>query len=289
MPSELSIIVVNFNAGSHLTSCLTSIREHARNAAIVVVDNASTDGSERAAENPAVNARLMRNRLNVGFGAAANQGLAVSDTPFVLLLNPDCRLLSGATEALLDEMKRHPECAAAGPRVLDEDGSVQGSVRGDPSLMTGLFGRTTLLTRLFPHSGAARRNVRTLDGALGSGTSIAVDWVSGACLMLRASAVQAINGFDERYFLYWEDADLCRRLRNAGCSTRYVPSAAVVHTVGRSSRTAKALSIRAFHRSAFIYYATHVGRSALTRGLARAVLEIRCRFKLLADRFARAE
>jgi GT2 family glycosyltransferase len=283
MSSRLSVVIVNFNAGSHLASCLSSVREHAGETDIIVIDNASTDGSEMAAQEARFAARLIRNPSNVGFAAAANRGINHSESRFVLLLNPDCLLLPGAVDVLVRELEEHPDCAAVGPRVFDEDGSVQGSARGDPSLMTGLFGRTSLLTRLFPRSSAARRNVRSLDAALAGKESAPVDWISGACLLLRASAVKAIGGFDERYFLYWEDADLCRRLRKAGFSVRYMPAAEVIHVGGRSSRTVKAFSIKAFHKSAFVYYATHVARTPASCALAWLILEARCRWKLLTS------
>lgn len=154
--------------------------------------------------------------------------------------------------------------------------------------MTGLFGRTSVLTRWFPDSSAARRNVRTLDSALDDRQPMSVDWLSGACLLLRASAVKGVGGFDERYFLYWEDADLCKRLRADGFSIDYVPSAEVVHVGGQSSRTVKALSIKAFHQSAFLYYATHVARTPVSRAFAWLILEGRCRWKLLTASFVSA-
>ena len=112
-----------------------------------------------------------------------------------------------------------------------------------------------------------------------SETARDVDWVSGACMLIRRAAFEAVGGFDERYFLYWEDADLCRRLRARGHEIRYVPAAAAVHVVGTSSRTAKAASIRAFHDSAYLYYATHVARSAfdVRRPFARILLAVRKR------------
>jgi GT2 family glycosyltransferase len=115
-----------------------------------------------------------------------------------------------------------------------------------------------------------------------SGTSTEVEWVSGACMLCRRSALDVVGGFDERYFLYWEDADLCRRLRSCGITIRHVPASEVVHAGGQSSRTAQALAIRAFHSSAYTYYATHVARSALGRRFAWIVLEARCRLKLLS-------
>jgi GT2 family glycosyltransferase len=111
-----------------------------------------------------------------------------------------------------------------------------------------------------------------------------VDWVSGACMMSRRDMLKAVEGFDERYFLYWEDADLCRRLRGRGWSIRYVKNAEVVHQVGQSSRTVQRLAIRAFHDSAYIYYATHVARTRLMRGVARVTLKVRCLLKQTTPR-----
>jgi GT2 family glycosyltransferase len=278
-----AIIVVNFNSGESLVRCLRSIGEHAPDATVVVVDNASVDGSTDAAALKHPQVELRRNTKNVGFARAMNQGLAAIDAELVLLLNPDCYLTENAVEMLVDELARHPECAAAGPQIRNDDGSVQGSARGDPTLFTGLFGRTTLLTRLFPNSRLARRNVRTDAGLVTSGESYAVDWVSGACLLARRAAVTALGGFDERYFLYWEDADLCRRLRAAGHTIRYVPSSIVVHSGGVSSRGVRALATRAFHESAYTYYATHVAKTSVERLLARMLLAVRCRLKLFAD------
>ena len=151
-------------------------------------------------------------------------------------------------------------------------------------MMTGLFGRSSLLSRLFPSARLARRNVLGAD----SRAAVSVDWVSGSCILVRREAFSEIGGFDERYFLYWEDADLCRRLRNAGWSIRFRPDTRVVHVGARSSRTVKPLAIRAFHRSAYLYYATHVAPSRLSarRWLAAGLLFARCGIKLLAARNA---
>jgi GT2 family glycosyltransferase len=113
-----------------------------------------------------------------------------------------------------------------------------------------------------------------------------VDWVSGSCVLVQREAFNDIGGFDERYFLYWEDADLCRRLRNAGWTIRFRPDARVVHVGAQSSRTVKPLAIRAFHRGAFLYYATHVAPSrwSARRWLAAGLLFARCGIKLLAAR-----
>jgi GT2 family glycosyltransferase len=277
-----TVVLVNFNSGAHLETCLRSIAEHAPLASVIVVDNASSDGSEAAAGRGA-QVTLIRNTVNAGFARAVNQALAVLRGDHVLILNPDCVLFAGAVQALERELERHPECAIAAPAVLDEDGGLQGSVRGDPTMLTGLFGRTTLLTRLFPNSRPAQTNVRT---AAVDASSRQADWVSGACMLARRTAIEEVGGFDERYFLYWEDADLCRRLRARGHTTRYVPDGQVMHVGGRSSQSARSAAIRAFHHSAFTYYATHVARGRLTRAVAWLLLTGRCQWKLLASRVA---
>ncbi len=288
MIPRLSVVVVNFNAGEMLERCLSSLVAHlsAFDWEGVVVDNCSTDGSEERVARFAPRVRLVRNRENAGFGRGVNQGAAATTAPFVLLLNPDASLLPGAAEALCECLDRHPDCAVVGPGVVNEDGTIQGSARGDPDMLTGVFGRSTLLTRLFPTLAPARRNV-VLSAELRDGEdSIEVDWVSGACMLVRRDAFERVGGFDERFFLYWEDADLCRRLRAAGFRIRYRARAKVVHVVGRSSGSAAPLAIRAFHRSAYLYYATHVRPSRWdpARWMAYVLLALRGRWLMARGR-----
>jgi len=286
-PPEVAAVIVNFNAGDDLRAALASAaRElHGRAWEGFVVDNASHDGSAAIAREFAPAVTLVANAANVGFGRAVNQALARARAPFVLIMNPDCRLEPGALAALEGELRREPQCAIAGPRILDPDGSVQGSARGDPDMFTGFFGRSAALRRLMPWLPASRRNVVDVS-VPADAPSLAVDWLSGACVLARREALVAEGGFDERYFLYWEDADLCRRLRTRGYDVRYVPAATAVHRVGLSSRTARAPSVRAFHDSAYLYYATHVAPGALNpkRLMARALLALRCWWMLRATR-----
>ena len=283
---EVTAILVNFNAGGELALALQSIREDCAEIAwkAVVVDNASTDDSAAVVET-IPQATLVRNVTNVGFGRAVNQAVALARSPLLLLINPDCRLTAGAVSKLRSVLDAEPSCAVAGPRILDPDGAVQGSARGDPDMLTGLFGRTGALRVLLPFLPVARRNVVTEDAVRTGASSIVVDWLSGACMLVRREAFLAAGGFDERFFLYWEDADLCRRLRNRGLHIRYVPDATAVHKVGQSSQTARRSSIRAFHASAYLYYATHVAPGALNprRLLARALLGVRCWWLLRAS------
>ena len=276
----ISVVIVNYNAGADLRLALESLRETlaGRPWEAVVVDNASTDGSAAVVREFAPGVRLISNETNVGFARAMNQGLAATSAAHVLLMNPDCRLAPGAVDTLASELNRFDSCAIAGPRIVNPDGSIQGSARGDPDMLTGLFGRSALVRRLFPRLSISRRNVVDVHGAA---DSVEVDWVSGACMLARRGALTQVGGFDERYFLYWEDADLCRRLRGRGYHIRYVPRASAIHRVGQSSRTARFPAIRAFHESAYLYYATHVApRSAIKRALARLILAARAWWQL---------
>lgn len=298
MTPEVTAILVNYNAGPELRQALQSIRDEleARPWEAIVIDNASIDGSAAIVSEFAPQARLVRNAKNVGFAAGVNQGLAAAAAPLVLIMNPDCRLGTGAFTALKEELERREQCAIVGPRILDPDGSIQGSARGDPDMFTGLFGRTTLLRRLLPGLPISRRNVVTEEAIRNGHKAVKVDWLSGACMLARRSALERVNGFDERYFLYWEDADLCRRLRSAGYHVRYVPDATAVHRVGHSSTKAREVAIRAFHASAYLYYSTHLApgdppqplarrlRRGFRRLMARTILRARCWLQLRATR-----
>ena len=278
-PPPVSAVLVNYNAGRELVVALRSIADELADERweAVVVDNASSDGSAAVVSDFAPHVRLLRNELNVGFARGVNQGLAATSAPLVLIMNPDCQLETGTFELLRRELERSDSYAIAGPRILNRDGSVQGSARGDPNMFTGLFGRTTLLRRLLPDLAVSKRNVVSGDTVHDGHGSVTVDWLSGACMLARREALRSVNGFDERYFLYWEDADLCRRLRALGSQVRYVPRATAIHRVGHSSRSVRASATHAFHKSAYLYYATHVASAALPkRMLARVLLGARC-------------
>ena len=274
MTAGLSIVIVTFNAADVVGPALQSVIAQAGDGdwEAAIVDNASTDGTAEAARAIHPRVRVLTNAVNVGFARGVNQGITATRAPHVLILNPDCRLTSGSLARLQNELERHPHTAIVAPRILNTDGSVQGNARGDPDMLTGAFGRTTLLRRVFPKLSVARRNV--IDD--GGSDTVTVDWVSGACMLARRSALDAVGGFDERYFLYWEDADLCRRLRTAGYAVRHVRDAGAIHEGGHSSHRVRALADRAFHESAYLYYATHVAPSSpVKRAVARALLTAR--------------
>ena len=276
--ADIAVIVINFNTSAEARRCIETAAADldGRSWTAVIVDNASSDGGPAALQG-LPRTTVIANSMNVGFGAAINQAARATRASLLWLLNPDCEVQSGTFATLAATLDRHPDCAIAAPQLLNADGSVQASARGEPSAWTGLFGRNTLLTRFFPSAEVARRNLPAADLVASGVDSAPVDWVMGAAMLVRREPFDLAGGFDERYFLYWEDADLCRRLRARGWSTRYVPLARVKHSGGASAKTQSREATRAFHRSAYLYYATHVVPSPWhpARWFARVALAAR--------------
>jgi GT2 family glycosyltransferase len=258
-----SIVIVNWNAGRVLHDCLTSVfaSEGVDRDQVIVVDNASTDGSPYGLPQTYPTLEVIHNSRNVGFARAVNQGLLAARGEFAVLLNPDVILEPYALCRLIEFMTEHPDAGVAGPRLLDRDGAIQGSARRDPSAWSALFGRSAPLTRLFPNNRVSQREIPAL--SVDDGGPIEVDWISGACLVARRAAWEEVGLLDERFFLFWEDADWCRRFRQAGWRVCYVPSASGVHAVGVSRAHRRLGSIRDFHVSAYRYYRKHHARHAL--------------------------
>ena len=248
--SLFDIIIVNYNSTDYLLRCLRSVYNSLQElpGKVFVQDNASEDGVDRVkAEFP--QAILSKNSYNMGFARAINNALKQSDSPYIVLLNPDTYVMDGFFEPLLRYMEEHPDVGIVGPKILNHDGSVQGSARTFPTPLTGLFGRSSLLTRFFPNNPFTRANILTTrsDGK----TPMEVDWVSGACMVVRRKTVDDVGLLDERFFMYWEDADWCRRMRNKAGKVVYFPQTSVVHYVGVSSDQAPLRSILEFHKSSY--------------------------------------
>jgi len=261
---RVSIIIVNWRARDVLLDCLAALLPPGTPAdqrQVLVIDNASGDGSVEtvARRYPAV--RQIRNPDNRGFARAVNQGLALAAAPFALVLNPDVVIRPAAIAALLEFMEREPGVAAAGPCLRNPDGSLQGSARRRPSVWTGLFGRSACLTRWFPGNPVSRRELMAIDERVVQPRD--VDWLSGACLMVRRRAWEQVGPMDERFFLFWEDADWCLRFRNAGWRVVYVPAASAIHRVGVSCAQRRLASTVDFHRSAYRLYRKHYLRAPL--------------------------
>ena len=188
-----------------------------------------------------------------------NQAIAECQADRVLIMNPDCQLMPGSLRLLMDALDSDVQCAVVAPRILDPDGAPQGNARGDPDMLTGLFGRTSALRRLLPGLQVAQRNVVDDSNA---GGSMKVDWVSGACILARREALTAVGGFDERYFMYMEDGDFCAAIRACGRKILFTPTAEIVHLRGRSAATSPGATRAAYERSHLAFYEKHYPRLA---------------------------
>ena len=247
---SVGAVVVNYNAGDHLVECVRSVRAEGV-VDIVVADNASTDGSDRAVAASDPNVVVLPTGANLGFGAAANRGVAACPGDYVLLLNPDTLVEPGTVKVLAAALDRDPGLALVGPRIENLDGSLYPSARTFPSLADAM-GHAFL--GLVNPSNRFTRRYRMLDWDHAAARD--VDWVSGTCMLLRRSAFEAVGGFDERYFMYVEDVDLCWRLWHAGCRVAYEPAGCVVHTIGLSSEQSPYRMIAEHHRSLLRFSAT---------------------------------
>ena len=248
--SIMDVIIVNYMSTHQLFRCLESFAGDITEipVKVIVYENNANNGIAFLEEKfPEVT--LLRDGRNIGFAAAVNKALAESDAPYVTLLNPDTIVLEGFFMTVLSYMENHSDVGIVGPAILDPDGSVQGSARAFPNLLSGLFGRGSILTKLFPKNRISRANIVT-DRSQG-GAPIEVDWVSGACMVVRRDAIDQVGPLDQRFFLYWEDADWCKRMRAKGWKVVYFPVPRVVHYVGASSSQRIFRSILDFHVSAY--------------------------------------
>lgn len=254
------IIIVNYNSTDFLINCLTSIKKSLNGvrADIFVQDNASTDGVERIQKAfPRVN--LNRSQRNIGFAAGVNQLLSKGKNPYVMLLNPDTYVTENFFDICIKFIRKNPETGIMGPRVVEKDGRLQNSARSFPTVLTCIFGRSSFLSRWLPKNKVTRKNLPSIDS---DGYSpIEVDWVSGACMLINRNAIDNVGPLDERFFLYWEDADWCRRMWQKGWKVIYFPQAAVYHYTGGSSRKELISSILEFHKSAYKLFEKHKGSS----------------------------
>lgn len=242
-----AVVIVNFRAYDDLTRCLDSLYPHLLPTdEVVVIDyESNAEALARAVGDWPVTA-LPRSD-NLGFAAGVNLGAARTRAPYLLLLNPDAVVDTPVVRGLESWLAEHPDVAVVGARVFNADGSVQPSARRFPDATTLFGGRSTWLTSRFPNNWFSRRSLSPTN----SQEPRDVDWVSGACFMTRRDVFEQMDGFDEQFFLYWEDADFCRRVAGAGFRRMYVPYFSVRHVDGRSAERVLALAIRAFHRSAF--------------------------------------
>jgi N-acetylglucosaminyl-diphospho-decaprenol L-rhamnosyltransferase len=283
--ADLAVVIVNFNTGDYLERCLASLQVHRGDVAIdvLVIDNDSRDAShtQAIAAHPWV--RLVENPRNEFLSPAWNQGIALTQAPFILLLNPDTEWWSGTLADLVVAAREHPRAGIVGPRVLNPDGSVYASGRSFPSL-TDAVGHAFLgsvrpqnrFTRRYQLGGSDRTTERD------------VDWVSGCAMLMPRAALEAVGPFDEAFPLYGEELDMATRLRDAGWSVRYSPVAEVIHEIGVSTGRSRRMLLM-HSNSVFRYYRKHraAGWRRLTLPFAWTALRLRAELEALRGKVSR--
>jgi len=263
---DLSIVIVSWNVCHLLRRCLLSILESGGadgggtqyegpfRFQIVVVDNDSSDGSVQMVQDEFPGVQLVENHSNPGFAAANNQGIARAQGRYLLLLNPDTEVLDASLSSLMEFADANPAVGLIGPELLNTDGSVQSSRRRFPTIITAIFESTWLepwaprcvLGRFFVHD---RSDDVVQD----------VDWVQGAALFTRREVVEQVGGMDERFFMYSEELDWCRRIKAAGWRIVYYPEATILHRGGKSSDQVVAARHVYFQTSKILYYRKYYG------------------------------
>lgn len=241
-------VVVNYEAGDLLTVCVRSLLadESAGVPEVVVVDNGSADGSIAALRAAVPDVRVLTPGHNLGYAAAANVGIAATTAPVVAVCNPDLDVIAGTGAAMLARFAAEGDLAAVGPRIDNPDGSLYPSARRDPGIGDAIG--HALFGLIAPRNRFTRR-YRQLD--VDPARARDVDWVSGAMMFLRRSALTSVGGWDERYFMYMEDVDLCWRLRRLGWRVAYEPAGRAIHVQGASTARTPYRMIAEHHRSAY--------------------------------------
>ena len=266
-PLDLSAVILNYNTREHLRACLTSLHSEGSTtlsradapitAELLVVDNASSDGSADMVEADFPGATLIRSPINGGFAHGNNQALRGARGRAVLLLNPDADVPPGAIGSLLGHLDAHPEAAVVGPKLVRADGTMHRACRrAFPTPSAALY-RFTGLGRLFPKNPVfGRYNLTYLDPDL----ELEVDAVCGACMLVRREAIDQVGLLDERFFMYGEDLDWCWRMKEAGWTVRYVPQVVVRHQHGAAGRKQPLPTTFHFFRAMDLFYRKHYAR-----------------------------
>lgn len=285
---DVSIIIVSWNVRDLLRNCLRSIANSQPSVAreknvltseIIVVDNASTDGTVEMLRDDAYapGTRVIANSQNLGFTRANNQALALARGRYLFLLNSDTELAPNALSAMTTYMDAHPRVGIIGPKLFYGDGALQSSRRRFPTLATA-FLESTILQQWFPRNRVLTRYymLDTSDDATQK-----VDWVNGSAMFVRRELYEQVGGFDEQFFMYSEETDWCYRAKQAGWQVVYLPTAVVTHHEGKSSEQAVAQRDIYFHSSKVRYFKKY--RGAFVAGILRAFLLLMFGYQIVEE------
>ena len=274
--TDLAVVIVNHDAGEDLLRCIGSVFDSAGEISleVLVIDNRSQDGSPEAVAAAFPQVRVIRNESNRGFAPAANQGMLASRSEFVLLINPDAEIVAGTLEGFLKVARDHPRAGAIGALTRDPDGTIYPSARRVPSLFLGLghtmvspFWRNNPWSRRYRMAEWDRRSERE------------VEWVSGSSVLLRRASLDEVGCFDEQYFMYVEDMDLCTRLRKGGWEVWFSPQLEITHIGGTATAGHRAMTLQ-HSKSVYTYFVKHQspGWRVVLRPFAWGLLRLRAAY-----------
>lgn len=280
---DLSIIIVNYNVKEFLKNLLHSIQKAAQNLSIeiIVVDNASDDGSVEMIKEKFPDVILIANEKNLGFGRANNIGLKKARGKYFLLINPDTLVAEDTFIKLIEFFETHPEAGMAGCKILNPDGTLQLACRRSfPGPWTS-FTKVTGLSNLFPKSKLfARYNLTYLD----ENQTYEVDAISGSFMMLRKEVYEKVGGFDEQFFMYGEDLDLCYRIQKAGYKIFYVHTTQIIHYKGESTKRSSLDETRVFYNAMHLFVKKHFASSLIVEAILRSAIALRSLFAFLGKK-----
>ncbi|HEV2962955.1 MAG TPA: glycosyltransferase family 2 protein [Candidatus Angelobacter sp.] len=299
--TDLSIIIVNYNTLSLLRDCVNSLmKTEGKSCEVIVVDNASADGSAEMVENEFPDVVLVRNPKNAGFAKANNQGMAVAKGKYLLLLNSDTVARDGALEVMTDFLRSNPTVGAVTCKLLNTDGTIQASISNRPGPVL-LFFRLLGVSRLISSDRARRWLSRTCGFFLGKTIRsyltpyrahdhpVEIENISGACMMLRREAMEQVGMLDEGFFMYFEDMDYCVRLQNAGWKMYYLPQGEIIHLGGGSSGgRMRNYSVHSY-RALFHFYRKHFSGAMVVavRSMVVTTSSVRWVWNWIRSKFSR--
>lgn len=261
---KLSIVILCWNDLTIIRDCLQSIYDHTHSTAfeVIVADNGSTDGSAEFIRLHFPRVHVIENGANLRFSKGNNTGIKAARGELILILNPDTLIHDGALDRFVDFADRHPEAGAFGCRVLNADGTYQGPARPFPTIWREWI--AALYLRFLGH--LSDLFVSDVYVSWHGDTERAIDWQSGCCQLFRADLLERLNGFDEQFYYYYEDVDLCHRVWDAGYPILYTPEATITHLGGRSTTSRSRLPFELDkYRNRYRYFYKYYGRKGAHR------------------------
>jgi len=279
---DLSIIIVNYHHSHILDNCLESVYRTIEKIQfeVILVDNSSKDDGLEPILKRYTKIQFINNSKNVGFARANNQGAKIASGDFLLFMNPDTTMIEDAVESMLDYIRSDSSIGILSPKVLNPDQTTQFSCRKFPTVWSGLFNRYSLMTRLFPNNRYSR-DYLMLDYDHNSIRS--VDWVSGCCMMMSESTLKKASGFDENYFLFIEDVDLCQVIKKQGLRVVYFPNAKIFHKISSSNARSTSRIIIKRHQGMIYYNQKYSETNLIIQYMINSIIMSRCLFQILLN------